>query len=721
MTDCKPRYRSGKPSRNRLCRVPKFACFCAIAAGAVLAAETARAGTVWLSSLDLSKAKVTDNVRPASDKTIDGKPLTINQHTYERGVCANGYTIFYVRLDGGSDRFSAVVGVDDESITTTPPASGRGTNEARRGGPARGFGGRGGAATRSMSLRILADENRVLYENNAIPAGTNGVPVEVETKGVKLMAIILNTGGGGGGRGRGGGGASGSTAHYDLADARFEVSRARPVMIDVLGEAREALTPKPGPKPKINGPALTGVTPGRPVLYKIPATGAKPITYAVDKLPAGLQLDPATGIVTGTIQDRGTYTVTLGARNSRGEARKEFQFVAQGQLALTPALGWNSWNARGRNVTDDLVRRTADAFVSKGLIDHGWTYICIDDGWERSPRETDELYEGPTRDENGRFIPNKKFPGMKALGDYIHSKGLKFGIYSSPGPTTCQGLEASFGHEESDVQQWCEWGVDYLKYDWCSYRADVPGLAGQKKPYQVMRAVLDKAPRDILYSICQYGAGNVWEWGNDPDIRGNSWRTTGDIRDNWPQTMQIGFNPRWSQIDIAQYAGPGHWNDVDMLVVGMVGWSYEPLHESKLTPAEQYSHISLWALHAAPLILGCHLAEADDFTLGLLTNDEVLGIDQDPLGRGAKAVYRSAEGNVQVWVRPLADGSKAVGLFNLDEMPAKVTAKWSDLGITGRQVVRDVWRQKDLGTFGDEYAAEVQRHGCLLLKVTAAK
>ena len=310
---------------------------------------------------------------------------------------------------------------------------------------------------------------------------------------------------------------------------------------------------------------------------------------------------------------------------------------------------------------------------------------------------------------------------MKALGDYIHSKGLKFGIYSSPGPTTCQGLEGSFQHEEQDVMQWCSWGVDYLKYDWCSYRAEAPGLPGLKKPYQVMRAAFNKAPRDIVYSICQYGNGNVWEWGAEPDIGGNSWRTTGDIRDNWPQTMQIGFNPRWSDIDIGQYGGPGHWNDFDMLVIGVVGWSYEPQHESKLSPAELLTHISLWTLHAAPLILGCDLAQADDFTISLLTNDEVLAINQDPMGRGAKAVYKTPNSGLQVWARPLADGSKAVGLFNLEEMPMRVTAKWSDLGITGRQLVRDVWRQKNLGTFSGEYSCQIPRHGCMLLKISAAK
>ena len=696
-------------------RIACIAILSSIGLGIALHAGTVRTETVWLSSLDLSKAKVTDQVQPAIDKTINGNTLTVNKQTYQRGICFNGYSVLYVQLNGGSDTFSAIVGIDDESLVNQQPAGGGAGQPARAGG-GRGTGGRGAAPPPSMSVRILSDGGSVLYENGAIAPGSDGVPIEVDTRGIKLMAIIVNTG-----SGSRRGGAASTPAHYDLAEAKFEVSGTKPVAVEIPGEARTVLTPKPGPRPRINGPALTGVTPGRPVLYKIPASGTKPISYSVDDLPQGLTVDRATGIVTGTIRDKGTYTVTLRARNSAGEARKEFKFVAEGKLSLTPALGWNSWNARGRSVTEDLVRRTADAFVDKGLIDHGWTYICIDDGWERSPRESDALFAGPTRDEKGNFIPNSKFPDMKALGDFIHSKGLKFGIYSSPGPTTCQGLEGSFGHEEQDVLQWCSWGVDYLKYDWCSYRADEPGLAGLKKPYQVMRAILNKAPRDIVYSICQYGNGNVWEWGADPDIGGNSWRTTGDIRDNWPQTMQIGFNPRWTEIDLGQYGGPGHWNDVDMLVVGVVGWSYEPQHESKLSPAEQLTHISLWALHAAPLILGCDLAQADDFTVALLTNDEVLGIDQDIMGRGAKAVYRSADGNLQVWTRPLADGSKAVGLFNLEEVPMRVTAKWSDLGITGQHLLRDVWRQKDLGVFSGEYSEEIPRHGCVLLKVAATK
>ena len=263
---------------------------CLVRVGAIFAAigftmAVPRAETIWLSSLDLTGAKVTDKVRPAADKTIDGKVLTINGQTYSRGVCVNGFTIFYVQLNGGSDRFSAVLGVDDESALSAQPPGGR-AEVAGRAGAVQGGSGRGGAAPSSMSVRILVDENKVLYENNAITIGGNGVPIEVDTKGVKLMALIVNNGAGARG-GRGVAGAVSVSAHYDLAEARFEVSGPKPAVVEIPGEDREVLTPKPGPKPRINGPALTGVTAGRPVLYKIPVTGTRPITYAVDKLPPG--------------------------------------------------------------------------------------------------------------------------------------------------------------------------------------------------------------------------------------------------------------------------------------------------------------------------------------------------------------------------------------------------------------------------------------------------
>jgi alpha-galactosidase len=303
---------------------------------------------------------------------------------------------------------------------------------------------------------------------------------------------------------------------------------------------------------------------------------------------------------------------------------------------------------------------------------------------------------------------------MKALTAYVHSKGLKIGLYSSPGPKTCAGHEGSYKHEDQDAQQYASWGFDYLKYDWCSYGQikPRPSHAELLEPYQVMRAALDKVPRDIVFSLCQYGMGNVWEWGTQ--VGGNCWRTTGDITDTWSSMSGIGFGQGGHE----KFAGPGHWNDPDMLVVGYVGWSAK-VRPTRLSPNEQYTHISLWCLLCSPLLIGCDMSKLDEFTLNLLTNDEVLEVSQDPLGR--QAARAAKDGSVEVWAKDMEDGSKAVGLFNRGEDEAKVTAKWTDLGLTGKQQVRDLWRQKDLGTFSAQFETAVPRHGVVLIKLTSSK
>ncbi|MGD1085821.1 MAG: glycoside hydrolase family 27 protein, partial [Verrucomicrobiota bacterium] len=421
----------------------------------------------------------------------------------------------------------------------------------------------------------------------------------------------------------------------------------------------------------------------------------------------------------------------LGAKNSLGAATRDFKIVCGPQIGLTPAMGWNSWNCFAGAVTQERVKAAADAMVASGLINHGWTYINIDDFWEvnRSRGHTnDPTLQGVGRDADGRIVPNPRFPDIKGLCDYVHGLGLKMGIYSSPGPTTCGGCLASWQHEDLDAQTYGEWGFDYLKYDWCSYTSVLPptnsdgtplirnnyrtNLPILKKPYQVMRASLDKVPRDILFSFCQYGDGNVWEWG--AQTGGNSWRTTGDIRDNWRSLSSIGF----AQAGHEKYAGPGHFNDPDMMIVGRVGWG-PSLHPTGLSPNEQYTHVSLWCLLASPLLIGCDMTAFDDFTLSLLSNDEVLAVDQDPLGHQAGRVAKN--GMLEVWSRDLEDGSRAVGLFNRGEEETTVTAKWTDLGVTGPQTVRDLWRQKDIGDFNGEFHASVPRHGVVLVKVTPAR
>jgi alpha-galactosidase len=458
------------------------------------------------------------------------------------------------------------------------------------------------------------------------------------------------------------------------------------------------LTPYPSAKVKINGADVFGARPGNPFLYLIPASGKRPLVYKADGLPDGLKLDANTGVITGAVAQKGDYPVTFTVSNKLGAKTKKFTISIGDNIGLTPALGWNSWNAWGLSVNDDKVRISARAMADK-LSQHGWAYINIDDGWEAENRAAD-----------GKIVANSKFPDMKGLTDYVHSLGLRMGIYSSPGPRTCGGFLGSWQHEDQDAQTYGDWGIDYLKYDWCSYSDIVPkpDMAGLKKPYEVMRGSLDKVHRDIMYSLCQYGWGDVWNWG--AQIGGNSWRTTGDIEDTWQSMSGIGFR----QVAAAPHAQPGHFNDPDMLVVGKVGWG-PSLHNTRLTYDEQYTHISLWSLLSSPLLIGCDMGHLDEFTLSLLTNDEVIGIDQDALGKGASQYVKKDD--YQVWVKDLKDGGKAIGLFNTSDKYQTISLDKNDPAISAYTKFRDVWQQKYIITTGKTLTAKVAPHGVLLVRV----
>jgi alpha-galactosidase len=463
-------------------------------------------------------------------------------------------------------------------------------------------------------------------------------------------------------------------------------------------------TPPVPDSPKINGPLVTAARPGRPFLFKIPATGIRPMKFEAEGLPAGLKIDPSTGIITGKVDKKGDCTVILKAKNSKGDNTRKFTISIGDRICLTPPMGWNSWNCWGLAVDEQKVIASAHAFTNKGLADHGWSYINIDDGWEIQKDKE------PKRDPQGNILTNEKFPDMKRLGDSMHAMGLKFGIYSSPGPLTCGQYTASYLHEEQDARSYASWGIDYLKYDWCSYEkiAKDTSLPERKKPYFVMRDALNKVNRDIVYSLCQYGMSKVWEWGDE--VGGNLWRTTGDITDTWESLKEIGF----SQVENQPWAKPGNWNDPDMLIVGWVGWG-PSLHPTKLTPDEQYTHISLWSLLSAPLLIGCDLERLDEFTLNLLTNDEVLAINQDPLGKQAKRVFVDDE--IQVWVKELADGGKAMGVFNLGSKTISYEVDLQKAGINPSGEIRDLWRQKSLGKFGKKLALNIPSHGVMLVKI----
>ncbi|MCF0196673.1 MAG: alpha-galactosidase, partial [Bacteroidaceae bacterium] len=464
------------------------------------------------------------------------------------------------------------------------------------------------------------------------------------------------------------------------------------------------LTPDAPATPRYNGPLVFGVRPGSPIIFRLPFSGERPMRYTVQGLPDGVTCDADKGTLSGKTDVAGDYHLTLIAENAKGRTEQSFTLKVGTTIGLTPPMGWNSWNCWGLSVSQERVLSSAHALIDKGLADYGYSYINIDDAWEAAERNAD-----------GSIACNEKFPDIKGLADWLHSEGLKMGIYSSPGDYTCGHYLGSIDHEQQDAQTYNAWGVDYLKYDWCGYgsefgRYNDHSHAGYIAPYALMGRFLRQLPRDIFYSLCQYGMDEVWKWGEYVDA--NSWRTTGDITDTWQSLYDIGFN---RQPQLHPYAKPGHWNDPDMLIVGKVGWS-DNLRDSRLTPDEQYTHISLWSLLAANMLIGCDIAQMDEFTRALLCNHEVNAINQDVLGKQAKRVVN--DGDVQIWMRDLADGSKAVGVFNLsDELMTVDCTKYAhQLGIRRMpSQVRDLWRQKDLSEYTTSLT--IPPHGVKLLKV----
>jgi alpha-galactosidase len=621
---------------------------------------------MWLDSLDLSKM-VQRRGTPRAGRSGAGRgnnppPLILGGVTYAHGIGTLSINELIVDLKGEATRFVSMIGIDEAART-----------------------GQG-----SVVYEIWVDNQRK-FTSPVLRAGDPPQSVSVDLTGARFMELVIDDGG------------DVSTGDYaDWAGAAIFLrsgAQQKPESWTFPSEPPPPIASGWPATPRINPPRITGGTPDRPFLFRIPATGEAPLSFSARNLPDGLSLDPANGIISGRIAQAGRTEVELTVSNQKGRATRMLTIVGgPDALALTPPLGWNSWNVWGDSVDDAKVRAAADAMVSSGLAAHGYQFVNIDDGWEGK------------RDAAGVLQPNEKFPDMKALAGYVHSKGLKIGIYSSPGPTTCQGLPGSYQHEEIDARTWADWGFDLLKHDWCSYEriAKDKSLSELQKPYIVMRDALRKVDRDIVYSLCQYGMGNVWEWG--ADVGGNYWRTSGDLTDVWSNMSAVGFR----QAGREKWSRPGHWTDPDMLVVGKVGWGPN-IHDTRLTPNEQITHISLWTLQAAPLLIGADMAQFDSFTTALMTNHEVLEVNQDVLGRGASRVYQRER--LELWSKPLADGTIAIGLFNRGLQAAKMTASWKELGLTGRKRVRDLWLQKDLGDMNGEFSATVPAHGAVLVKI----
>ncbi len=627
-----------------------------------LIAASLQTQTIPMEELDL-RGMVQEWGQPQKARSVDRNPLSIGGVRFATGVGTHANSSLTVLCGGKAIAFRAKVGVDDE------------------------VGTRG-----SVEFLVLKD-GKTAWRSGVLRGGQPAKECDVPLRGAKTVEFRVTDAGDGI-----------DYDHANWAEARLELlAGAGLKVVSQPEEPPMKIASHRRDRTELHGPRIVGTTPGRPFLFRIPATGKAPLRFAARNLPEGLSLDPATGIVRGRVAKPGTFDVKVEVSGPAGRDSRTIRIVAgKGKLALTPPLGWNSWNVWGLSVSADKVRDAARAFVETGLAGYGYQYVNIDDGWEAG------------RAPDGEILCNEKFPDMKALADEVHALGLKLGIYSSPGPKTCGGYEGSYRHELQDARTYAKWGIDYLKYDWCSYGqiAKDNSLVELQKPYKVMREALDSVDRDIVYSLCQYGMGEVWKWGNF--VGGDLWRTTGDITDTWGSMSSIGF----AQGKIVRFSGPSGWNDPDMLVVGMVGWG-PSVRPNRLTKNEQITHISLWAMLAAPFLIGCDLTKLDEFTKDLLMNHEILEIQQDPLGK--PPVQRALGDGTEVWTRRLWDGTTAVALFNRNLTAKEMVVAWSSIGIQGTPRVVDCWLRKDLGRVPGGLRRRVPGHGAMVFKFGTPK
>lgn len=657
-------------------------CFCVI-----ISSFAQKNKQIWLD--DLGIKSFSEGIPAVLPKTnAGGDSIRMNGKYFKHGVGVSSTSVLSFFLDGHAAEFSAIVGVDDKGVKDLP-----------------------------LKFYVIGDR-KILFESGEMKLGDEPKPVKVNLEGIKrlgLLVIIEEKGF--------------NRSYSNWANAQFVMKDDFIPQNMPNSDEKYILTPKPDKKPKINSPKLFGARPNNPFLYTIAATGQRPMSFSAKNLPKGLSVDTKTGIITGKVIQKGTYLATLKAKNELGETTKILKIIIGDTIALTPPIGWNGWNSWARNIDQEKVIASADAMVKMGLNQHGWTYINIDDAWQ-----------GQRGGQFNAIQPNEKFPKFTEMIDYVHGLGLKIGVYSTPMITSYAGYiggssdfangkitdsiknnkrafryVGKYTFEENDAKQMAAWGIDYLKYDW---RIEVPSA-------ERMSIALKNSGRDIVYSISNSAPfTNAKDWAKLT----NTFRTGPDIRDSWLSLYVSAFTlDKWSP-----YGGHGHWLDPDMMILGNVTTGTS-LHPTRLTPDEQYSHVSLFSLLSAPLLIGCPIEQLDDFTLNLLTNDEIIEINQDPLGKSARLL--SEEEGIQIWAKPLEDGSYAVGLFNVadfgktpetyfrwgDENPKTFTFDFNKINLKGKYQLRDVWQQKDLGSFNNSFKTDIRHHGVLMLRMYLKK
>jgi len=664
-----------------------------------------------IAAFDLSGATCGLGKRIQAGKSVDGHPLTVGGKVYARGFGTRPESAIMFRANGKVAAFDALVAIDDD---------------AARAGKGKSYG------KPTANFKVWAD-GKVAWASGDVKLGQAPIAVHVDLSGAK--EIVLETTGGSQWT-------AFESANADWLDARFTCDRGAtvesvndPALVRQLG----MLTPAEKDEPRINGADIWGVRPGHPVIFRVATSGVRPIRFSAKGLPAGVTLD-MNGVLRGVApKTPGNYDIEVTAENAKGRATRTIRLAVGDVIALTPPMGWNSWNTLCHRLTADSAKAAAKAMNDSGLADHGWAYVNLDDWWEMNNSKLASVDDrkkffggredvrGPARDASGKILPNRSFPDMRDLTDYIHSFGLKAGLYSSPGPRTCGQCEGSYRHELQDAESWAEWGFDYIKYDWCSYGEVFKDETGRKhtepglfedlsiresyvKPYRVMGECLRKLNRDIVYSFCQYGMAHVEAWGDK--VGGHCWRSWGDLKDTWPW-MELALEGR-IKAEHWKYNRPGWWADPDMMIVGQQ-YSFGSDHQTFLTPNEQYTHVSLWAMVGSPLLIGCDLTTMDAFTKSLLVNDEVIAVSQDRLGKTARRIrHTDAE---SVWTRPLVKGFTAVALVNRYPFAREIKVSFDELGFGGECWVKDLWTQKCEGKHSGFYVANVPPHATKLVKM----
>ena len=658
----------------------------------------AEAGVRYVDEFDLSTATCGLGKKVRARASVDGGPLVAGRDKVAsmRGFGTHAESAVAFRFNGKVTAFDAKVGLDADSQKAN-------TWKYHCVG---------------ARFRVWVDGN-IAYDSGMLRDVDSVKNIHVDLRGATEVVLettsphdwISYVGGNG-----------------DWLDARFTYEAGASLeCLDAtaLSPQLGILTPPERLDPQFNGADVWGVRPGHEVIFRVPVSGARPMKFKAEGLPSGVTFDSVKGVLRGTApMMKGRYPIIVTAENAHGKASRTITLSVGDAICLTPPMGWNSWNYCCWTLTQKDAMDAARALDETGLADYGWAYVNLDDWWqmnnsgnERSKTRTD--VQGPARAKDGTILPNRGFPDMKGFVDYCHSLGLKAGLYSSPGALTCGECEGSLGHEAQDAATYAAWGFDYIKYDWCNYqKIFVRETKGRKatdddyaKPYLKMGKILAAQNRDIVYSLCEAGYPNVKKWGRT--VGGNVFRTGGDMKDCW-MWMRSSIEGTAGEYDSWTEAGPGYWGDPDMMLIGLQR-SFGSVHPTYLNANEQYTHVSIWSLVCAPLLLGCDMWKLDDFTMSLIKNREIIAINQDSLGRPARRIIRTDA--QEVWLRPLADGDFAVGIVNLYPISRRCDFRFEDAGLAGSFKVRDVWRQADEGVFKDAYCVELPPHATKVLRM----